>query len=104
MEIHVALDNCSTRKRNEDRLAKNAGRMQFHFTPTSAGWLNQVEVWHGFSMRKALRRASFAGKDQLYAAIKALAKRADKHPKHFRWRRREVEGGRLRHTMINLCK
>ena len=39
-EIHVILDNYSTRKRNEDWLAKYHGRVQFHLTPTSARWLN----------------------------------------------------------------
>jgi transposase len=41
-EIHVILDNYSTHKRNADWLDKYQGRFQFHFTPTSASWLNQV--------------------------------------------------------------
>lgn len=40
-EIHVILDNYSTHKRNHNWLAKFEGRVQFHFTPTSASWLNQ---------------------------------------------------------------
>src|SRR3974390_2560007 len=39
-EIHVILDNYSPHKRNDDWLAKYEGRVQFHFTPTSASWLN----------------------------------------------------------------
>src|SRR5258708_27101331 len=35
-EIHVILDNYSPHKRNDDWLAKFEGRVQFHFTPTSA--------------------------------------------------------------------
>src|ERR1700681_2473313 len=42
-EIHVILDNYSTHKKNDDWLAKFDGRVQFHFTPTSASWLNQIE-------------------------------------------------------------
>ena len=38
-EIHVILDNYCTHKRNQDWLAKYEGRVQFHFTPTSASWL-----------------------------------------------------------------
>jgi transposase len=48
-EIHVILDNYCTHKKNDDWLAKYEGRVQFHFTPTSASWLNQIEI-------RALRR------------------------------------------------
>src|SRR5512144_1770774 len=102
-EIQVVLDNGSTHRRNEYWFAKFAGRVQFHFTPTSAGCPNHVEDWHGLLMRNALRRASFVGKDQLCAAIEAFARRTKKHPKHFHWRRRKVECSQLRHTTINLC-
>jgi transposase len=71
-EIHVILDNYSTHKRNADWLDKYQGRVQFLFTPTSASWLNQVEIWFGLLTRKALRGASFANKDQLRSAIESL--------------------------------
>ena len=61
-EIHVILDNYCTHKRNDDWLAKYEGRVQFHFTPTSASWLNQIEIWFGLLTRKSLRGASFANK------------------------------------------
>src|SRR5260370_30186491 len=41
-EIHVILDNYSPHKGNDDWLAKFQGRVQFHFTPTSASWFNQI--------------------------------------------------------------
>jgi len=44
--IHIVLDNYCTHKRNEEWLAKNTNA-HFHFTPTSASWLNQVEIWFG---------------------------------------------------------
>ena len=54
-EIHVILDNYSTHKRNGDWLTQYEGRVQFHFTPTSASWLNQIEIWFGLLTRKSLR-------------------------------------------------
>ncbi|MHC2634236.1 hypothetical protein ACVIU7_005537 [Bradyrhizobium liaoningense] len=42
-KLHVILDNLNTHKKNEDWL-KAHPNVQFHFTPTSASWLNQVEV------------------------------------------------------------
>jgi transposase len=101
-EIHVILDNYCTHKRNQDWLARYEGRIQFHFTPTSASWLNQVEIWFGLLTRKALRGASFASKDQLRAAIEAFAARTNEHPKPFHWRKREVKGSQLRNTIVNL--
>jgi transposase len=101
-EIHVILDNYCTHKRNEDWLAKYQGRVQFHFTPTSASWLNQIEIWFGLLTRKALRGASFTSKDQLRAAIEAFVTRTNQHPKPFHWRKREVKGSQLRNTIVNL--
>jgi transposase len=102
-EIHVILDNYCTHKRNDDWLAKYDGRVQFHFTPTSASWLNQIEIWFGLLTRKSLRGASFASKDQLRLAIEAFVARTNEHPKPFHWRKREVKGTQLRNTLINLC-
>jgi transposase len=102
-EIHVILDNYCTHKRNTDWLNKYEGRVQFHFTPTSASWLNQVEIWFGLLTRKTLRGASFSSKDQLRLAIEAFVAKTNEHPKPFHWRKREVKGGQLRNTIINLC-
>lgn len=102
-EIHVILDNYCTHKRNDDWLAKYEGRVQFHFTPASASWLNQIEIWFGLLTRKSLRGASFANKDQLRLAIEAFVARTNENPKPFHWRKREVHGSQLRNTIINLC-
>jgi transposase len=58
-EIHVILNNYSPHKRNNDWLAKFERRMQFHFTPTSASWLNQIEIVFSLRQRKTLDGASF---------------------------------------------
>jgi transposase len=102
-EIHVILDNYSTHKKNSDWLAKYDGRVHFHFTPTSASWLNQVEIWFSLLTRKALRGASFSSKDELRSAIEAFVARTNEHPKPFHWRKRQVKGSQLRNTLVNLC-
>lgn len=102
-DIHVVLDNYCTHKRNDDWLARYEGRIHFHFTPTSASWLNQIKIWFGLLTRKALRGASFASKDQLRSAIEAFVAKTNEHPKPFHWRKREVKGSQLRNTIINLC-
>lgn len=101
-EVHVILDNYSTHKKNEEWLQKHAN-VFFHFTPTSASWLNQIEIWFGIFSRKVLRGAGFENTTKLRDAIEAYIKYYNKSPRPFVWRKREVKGTQLRDTIDNLC-
>ena len=70
-EVHVILDNYATHKSNDDWLARHPN-VRFHFTPTSASWLNKVEIWFGIFTRKSLRGASFDSTEKLTQAIEAF--------------------------------
>lgn len=100
-QIHVILDNLSTHKRNDEWLAAHPN-VTFHFTPTSASWLNQVEIWFGIFQRKTLRNASFASIDQLIGAIGDFTAAYNENATPFVWRKREVKGSQLRNTIVNL--
>jgi transposase len=100
-QIHVILDNYCTHKKNHDWLAKHPN-VHFHYTPTSASWLNQVEIWFGIFARKALSGASFVSTEQLVQAIEAFIASYNKSASPFVWRKREVKGAQLRNTIINL--
>jgi transposase len=102
-EIHVILDNYGTHKRNDEWLSKHKN-VHFHFTPTSASWLNQVEIWFGIFTKKALRGASFSSCEQLRTAIENYLEVYKQNPKPFVWKKREVKGSQLRNTIVNLCK
>ena len=99
--VHVILDNYSTHKKNEDWLAKHPN-VHFHFTPTSASWLNQVEIWFGIFSRKTLSGATFTSTTQLVEAIQAFISSYNQSPSPFVWRKREVKGSQLRNTIVNL--
>ena len=101
-EIHVVLDNLCTHKKNEDWLAAHPN-VSFHFTPTSASWLNQVEIWFGIFSRKALAGASFRNVEQLVQAIKDFTDVYNERAAPFIWRKREVKGAQLRNTIVDLC-
>jgi transposase len=101
-EIHVILDNLSTHKKNDDWLAAHPN-VTFHFTPTSASWLNQVEIWFGILGRKALTGASFTSREQLVRAIEDFMSIYNQKAAPFVWRKREVKGAQLRNTISNLC-
>ena len=74
-----------------------------HFTPTSASWLNQVEIWFGILARKTLAGASFVNIEQLVQAIEAFIACYNQSAAPFVWRKREVKGSQLRNTIVNLC-
>ena len=100
-EVHVILDNYTTHKKNDAWLAEHPN-VRFHFTPTSASWLNQVEIWFGIFTRKSLRGASFSSTEQLTQAIEAFVTQYNKTAAPFVWRKREVKGSQLRNTIVNL--
>jgi len=102
-EIHVILDNYCTHKRNEAWLSEHPN-VRFHFTPTSASWLNQVEIWFGILSRKTLTGASFSNTEKLTQAIENFVSSYNETASPFVWRKREVKGAQLRNTIINFCK
>lgn len=101
-EVHVILDNYCTHKKNDDWL-KDHPNVFFHFTPTSASWLNQIEIWFGIMTRKALRGASFSSTEDIKKAIEDFCEVYHQNARPFVWKKREVKGSQLKNTIINLC-
>jgi transposase len=101
-EIHIIMDNYCTHKKNEQWLQDHPN-VYFHYTPTSASWLNQVEIWFGILTRKALKNNSFDSKDSLKKAIEDFIEFYHENARPFIWRKREVKGSQLRNTIMNLC-
>lgn len=100
-EVHVILDNYCTHKKNEKWLQEHPNVI-FHFTPTSASWLNQVEIWFGILSRKALKNGSFPTQESLVKAILEFIDSYHEGAKPFIWRKREIRGSQLRNTIMNL--
>ena len=100
-ELHVILDNYCNHKKNDEWL-KNNPNVYFHYTPTSASWLNQVEIWFGILSRKTLKDGSFHSTEELGEAIKAFIERHNKEALPFKWRKREVNGSQIKNTIANL--
>jgi transposase len=72
-KLHLVCDNYGTHSHPDVRawLAKNP-RITLHFTPTSASWLNMVEVFFSIITRQAIRRGSFTSVTGLIAAIETF--------------------------------
>ena len=60
-------------------------RWTFHFTPTSASWLNAVENFFSKMTRQHIRRGVFRSIADLRAAIKAYLAEHNANPKPFVW-------------------
>ena len=95
-EIHVILDNLNTHKPKNDRWLKRHPNVHFHFTPTRASWLNQVEIWFSILAGKALRDASFNSLDELKAHIDAFIETYNETACPFEWTASEVHQKRLK--------
>jgi transposase len=70
-ELHLVMDNYIAHKKQEvrDWLAENP-RIRPHFTPTSASWMNMVEIWFGIIERQAIHCGTFGNVGDLTTAIR----------------------------------
>jgi transposase len=85
-ELHVVLDNSSTHKTPAvDRWLRRHPRVRFHFTPTSASWMNQIETWFGILSREAIERGSFEAVRALVAAIEGFIRKWEQGATPFIW-------------------
>ena len=59
--------------------------MTFHYTPTSASWLNQIEGFFGILAKQALSLTDFASKRALRDHLVAYLRAWNRHPTPFAW-------------------
>lgn len=84
--LHLILDNLSTHLLTpEHPWRRRHPQVHFHFTPTHASWLNQIEVWFSILSAQALRGASFTSVAQLTAAIDAFISAYNHRATPFVW-------------------
>ncbi len=84
--IHVIVDNYATHKHPEVTgwLEKHR-RFVFHFTPTSASWLNAIEGFFAKLTKKRLKRGVFRSLPDLKDAIHRFLDHTNANPKPFIW-------------------
>jgi len=84
--VHVILDNYAAHKHPKvlEWLARHP-RFTFHFTPTSASWLNAVEGFFAILTKRRLKRGVFHGVVDLQAAINRYLDEHNQGPKPFTW-------------------
>ena len=86
--IHAVVDNLNTHRGPAvgDWQAAHPGRLQLHYLPFYASWLNQIEMWFRTLVRRLVRDGDFSStadlEARLYAFI-ATYNRLHAHP--YRW-------------------
>lgn len=103
-ELHVVLDNLSTHKPKHDLWLARHPKVHFHYTPTHASWLNQVEVWFSILTRAVLRNLSATDPKQVCGAIDRFTAARNEHPVPFDWTKEVVHPGGLKNHYADLNK
>lgn len=84
--LHIILDNSSSHGTPEVRAWLEAHPLvAFHYTPTSASWLNQVEGFFGVLGKQSLGATSFVSKKALRDHLAAYMKAWNRSPTPFAW-------------------
>jgi transposase len=84
--IHAVLDNYAAHKHPKVRAwLDRHPRFTFHFTPTSASWLNAVEGFFAKLFKRRLQRGVFHSLVDLQAAINRFLAEHNRQPKPFVW-------------------
>jgi len=84
--VHVVLDNYAAHKHPKVMAwLDRHPRFTFHFTPTSASWLNAVEGFFGVLTKRRLKRGVFKSVVDLQAAINRYLVEHNQQSKPFIW-------------------
>ena len=95
-QIHVILDNLSAHKPKRDMWLKRHPNVHFHYTPTHASWLNQIEIWFSILAGNSLKGASFSSVKELVAHIDSFIADYNQTARPFLWTKSTVHQKRLK--------
>lgn len=86
LAIHVILDNYATHKHPKVRAwLQRHRRVQLHFVPTGASWLNLVERLFGELTERQLKRLAVNSVPELIAVVMRYLDHRNTDPKPFIW-------------------
>jgi transposase len=84
--LHVVLENSSTHSTPQvQRWLERHKRVHFHFTPTSASWMNMVEIWFSILTKQQVRRGVYHDVPELIAAIEHFIDAYNERAQPFVW-------------------
>jgi transposase len=84
--LHVVLDKYSTHSTAEvQRWLERHPRVHFHFTPTSASWMNMIEIWFSILTKQQVRRGVYHDVPELISAIEHFIQGYNDRAQPFIW-------------------
>ncbi len=84
--LHIVMDNYGTHTSHLVTEWSDAHPdVEFHFTPSHASWLNQIELWFSILYRRALQRGDFKSKGDLAAKLVEFIEDYNMEAKPFAW-------------------
>ena len=103
--IHAVVDNYATHKHpTVKKWLVCHPRWTFHFTPTSASWLNAVEGYFAKLTKSRLQRGVFCSVVELQTAIKRFIADTNANPRPFRCKKEPakiIAAVKKRHRSVN---
>lgn len=100
-EIHVILDNLNTHKKKNGRWLSRHKNVHFHYTPTNASWLNQIEIWFSILTIRVIRNGSFTSARQVRDAIDRFTGAYNEDCAPFEWTKEKVRQVPLKKRYMN---
>jgi transposase len=89
-DLHLIVDNYGSHKTQKVKAwLKRHPRFNLHFTPTSASWLNMVEIFFGQLTRKKIKRGVFHSVKQLEKSIMDYIGIHNENPTKYIWTKNE---------------
>lgn len=95
-QIHVILDNLRTHKPKRDLWLRRHPKVHFHYTPTHASWLNQIEIWFSMLAGSSLKAGSFGSVQELISHIDSFIASYNDNARPFVWTKSAVHQKRLK--------
>ena len=103
-ELHVVLDNLMTHKPEHEAWLTRHPQVHFHYTPTHASWLNQIEVWFIILTTAVLRGLKATNPQQVCQAIDRFTAAQNEHAAPFEWTKSVVPPKGFKHGYADLCR
>lgn len=85
-EIKVDEKDLKTKQQRVEFLKQKEKKIIFHFLPTHASWLNQIEIWFSILQGKIIKRGNFSSVEDLEKKIQNYIEKdwnLNAHP--FQW-------------------
>ena len=102
-QIHVILDNLNPHRPKCDRWLARHTNVHFHFTPTHASWMNQVEIWFSILQSQSLAGPSFTSPGQLRKPMDDFIAAYNQTAHPFEWKKQVVFQKHPKTSYANLC-